>query len=439
MFELIFIGLLLFGAIYVFFFLIYSSIKEEKDFARDVYRYLSRRYPSTVIVDYGGISSDPIIHSRNAGPFKLIEVKVITEKEAKKTDRDLILRGEIDPQKFKKGERSINLSLDPQYRWNRNVRDIEIGIPQIDRKFIISSNDAFFPRHLLTQTDLGALMQKSFDLEGYFIRWLPENPVVQVRMETMTSNSFIQAFNILLGTVGALSEKGFLTRSIGKIIKPEVHIFPEKPTLTIDEVVEKKELDTKLIATTAQEEIISKPEKPILSWTSTDNIKSHTVHDLGEVVESPYKPLFSSISYQAKKIEYQSNSVKILTFSGAAQEIIVTFPENDRALFTTLTGQSPSEVFKLQIEFQEKARSTDWSDSWKDISISGPPDIVAKLHVRTGIAHRISNTGEIMAIVEGQPNRGIEYKIEVPKTIRGINSGYSLLKDIIWFFEIIFM
>lgn len=443
MFELIFIGLLVFGAIYVFFFLIYSSIKEEKDFALDVYRYLSRRYPKTVIVDYGGISSDPIIHSRNAGPFKLIEVKIITEKEANKTDQDLILRGEVDPQKFQKGEMSANLSLDPQFQWNRHVRDIEIGIPKIDNRFIISSDDPLFPRQLLTQTDLGNLFQKSFDLEGYFIRWL-ESPVIQVRMETMNSNSFIQAFNILLGTIGALSEKGFLTRNIGKMRKSDVQIPSFLSTSKIDEIEEKKQVDTKLVDTPTLEKIISEPEESVLTWEplpdiSTEITKPHAIQEQEEVVERPNQSLFSSISYQAKKIKFEPTQVRILTYSRAAQEIIVTFPENERASFSTFSGSSPSEIFELQINFQEKARSIDWSDAWKDITISGPPDIIRKLQTRTGIAHRITNTGETMVTVKGHPHKGIEYKLVVPKTIRGINAGYSLLKDMIWFFEMIFL
>ena len=224
MLELFFFGILILMGIYILYFLVYSSIKAEKDFALDVHRFLSRRYPKTSIVDYGGLASDPIILSREAGPFRIIEIKVVTEKEANKTDQDLILRGEIDPLKFKRGKSTIpSLSLHPQFRWGQSTNDIEIGIPSLDNRFIISSNDSLFPRHLLVQSDLGNLFQKSFDLEGYYIRWSPESesPIVQVRMETMSLNSFIQAFNILLGSVGVLSEKGYLTRNIGKSLRPE--------------------------------------------------------------------------------------------------------------------------------------------------------------------------------------------------------------------------
>ena len=457
MFELLFIGLFVCGAIYVIYFLIYSSIKEEKDFALDVYRYLSRRYPKTQIVDYGGISSDPIIQSRDAGPFKLIEIKVVTEKEK---DRDLILRGEVDPMKFQRGVKSPNISLHPQFRWEKYASDIEIGIPRLDDRFIISSDDSLFPRQILTRTDLGSLLQKSFDLEGYYIRWLNvKSPVIQVRMETMNSNSFVQAFNILLGTVGALSEKGYLVRNIAKSPEPEVHTLSLTPVVKQKEIqvpqvsteyykkpdLSEKKVKTELIDTVdTQEEIISKPKEPDLSWepvpeTSTEIVKPLVEKDQVKAAESPYQSLFSSIRYQAKKIEFEPTHVRILTFSNATQEIVVTFPENKHALFTAFSDRFPLEVFELQIKFQENARPTDWGDPWKDITISGPPEMLEKLQIRTGLAHRISDTGKTMITAKGQPNKGIEYEITVPKTIRGINAGYSLLKDIAWFFEMIFM
>ncbi|MFX1504752.1 MAG: hypothetical protein ACFFDC_01440 [Promethearchaeota archaeon] len=451
MFEILFIGLFVGGAIYVVFFLIYSTIKAEKDFSLDVYRYLSRRYPKTVIVDYGGISSDPIIQSRDAGPFKLIEVKVISEKAASETDQDLILRGEVDPQKFLKGDKSANLSLSPQLQWGKYGQDIIIGVPRLDDRFIISANDTIFPRYILTQTDLGNLIQKSFDLEGYFIRWIGDSPVIQVRMETMSSNSFIQAFNILLGTIGVLSEKGYLTRSVVKKQKAPIPSYPpitheekkplafisedhQKPANLIDQAKPRLE-DT----ATIQEEII-KVEKPIISWEPLPTVPTEIDRQVEKKLpESPYQALFTSIQYQAKKIEYEADRVRILTFSRATGDIIVTFPEENHALFTTIVDRKPSVEFELQIEFQEQARQTDWSDAWKDIKLLGPPDILEKLRIRTGIAHRITSTGETMVIVKGHPDAKIECKLKVPKTIRGINSGYSLLKDITWFIEMLFI
>ncbi|MFX1547284.1 MAG: hypothetical protein ACFFCU_13865, partial [Promethearchaeota archaeon] len=110
-----------------FFFLIYSSIKEEKNFALDVYRYLNRRYPKTVVVDYGGLASDPIIQSRDAGPFKLIEVKVVTKKVTDRSDRDLILRGEVNPEKISNAELVVAI---PSYN---EADSVAFPVQQADR------------------------------------------------------------------------------------------------------------------------------------------------------------------------------------------------------------------------------------------------------------------------------------------------------------------
>ncbi|MFX1515587.1 MAG: hypothetical protein ACFFC6_04700 [Promethearchaeota archaeon] len=442
MFQFLFIGLFVAGAIYVVFFLIFSTVKAEKNFSMDVYRYLSRRYSNTVIVDYGGLSTDPIIHSHNAGPFKLIEVKVISEKETTRTDQDLILRGEVDLDKFQKGSNRPSLTLSPQLRWEQYPHDIVVGIPKLDDRFIISSNDTIFPRYILAQTDLGNLIQKSFDLEEYFIRWVNDNPIVQVRMETMSSNSFIQAFNILLGTIGALSEKGYLTRSIVKKVpvheerKPLDFTFErhEKPVQYIQKV------ETKLEDTVDVQEDISKPEVPKTSWKPPPAVsEEYNTSYKKQSLKSPYKSLFTSIQYQTKSIEYKSDRVIILTYSRTTPEIVVTFPEENHALFTTIIDGLSSGDFELQIVYQGQPRQIDWSDAWKDIEIQSPPKIIEKLRVRTGIAHRITTTGETMIIVKDHPGKGIECNIKVPKTIRGINSGYSLLKDITWFIEMIFM
>ncbi|MHA2203615.1 MAG: hypothetical protein ACW991_07990, partial [Candidatus Hodarchaeales archaeon] len=352
---------------------------------------------------------------------------------------------------------SAQISLSPQLQWNKYGHDIVIGVPRLDDRFIISSDDPIFPRFILTQTDLGDLIQKSFDLEGYFIRWLVDSPVIQVRMETMSSNSFIQAFNILLGTVGALSEKGYLTRIIGKKKKRKVHIPSYSPPLRDEKKPQtylseslaeyekkpvhfKKQVELGQVDINNAREEISKPEEPIISWKPLPKVTTELEKPFEEEsVENLNQPLFTSIQYQAKKIEYEPDRVRIVSFSRATEEIMVTFPEETRALFTTLVDRSPPAEFELQIAYQGQARQTNWNDAWKDIKILGPIDIVEKLQLRTGIAHRITSTGETKAIVNGHPDKKLECKIIVPKTIRGINAGYSLLKDIIWFFEMIFM
>ncbi len=447
MLEFIFFGIFVFVISYLIFFILRSSIKAEKDFSLDVHRYLSRRYPKTVIVDYGGISTDPIIQSRDAGPFKLVEVKVITHKEANRTDQDLILRGEVDPRKYQKGAiEPSNLSLYLESRWkkmSRYAKEIEIGIPRFDDRFFILTENSLNSTNLFVRTDLGKLLLKSFDLEGFDIRWVQDVPVIQVRMETMSSNSFFQAYNILLGTVGALSETGCLTRGIRKrkefdLPSPSRIPIAEKKIPIYEEI--------QIVSNNKQEKVVSIKKDPDEITESYLEISTDFEKPIDEIVptkpvstESPYQSLFSSIVHQAKKIEFEPSQVKIFTFSRAAQEITVTFPGEELAQFNMSSVLSPSIVFDLQIKFQEEARSSDWSDSWKEITILGHPEIIEQLKLHTGLAHRITNTGHCIIATKGQPNKGIDLEITVPKTIRGINAGYSILKDLVWFFELSFI
>jgi hypothetical protein len=449
--EFIFIGIFVFVISYLIFFILRSSIKAEKDFSLDVYRYLSRRYSKTVIVDYGGISTDPIIQSRDAGPFKLVEVKVVTHKETNRTDQDLILRGEVDHRKYQKGDNEpFNLSLSLESRWDKIPRykktsrqEVEIGIPRFDDRFLILTENLLFAQNMLVRADLGKLILRSFDLEGFDLGRVQDVPVIQVRMETMSSNSFVQAFNILLGTVGALSETGYLTRGIRKreknYLPPPSRIPKAEKEIPIYEEI-------RIVSNDKQEKVVSTNEETGKIAESYLEISADFDKPIEKIVpvkpvstESPYQPLFSSIRYQAKKVEFEPSQVKIFTFSRAAQEIVVIFPSEELAHFNISSVLSPSLDFELQIKFQEKARSTDWSDSWKDITISGHPKIIEKLELHTGIAHRITSTGHCTITTKGQLNKGIDVEITVPQTIRGVNAGYSLLKDIIWFFELIFI
>ena len=446
MIEFIFLGLFGFVITYLILFILRSSIKAEKDFSLDVYRYLSRRYSKTVIVDYGGISTDPIIQSRDAGPFKLVEAKVITHKESNRTDQDLILRGEVDPSKYQKGDNEpYNLSLSLESRWNKMskyVKEVEIGNPRFDERFHVTTENLLFSQNILVRADLGKLILRSFDLEGFDLRWVQDVPVIQVRMETMSSNSFVQAYTILLGTVGALSETGYLTRGIRKRMQAD---HPSPPRIPIAEKRIPVYEEIQIVSNDKQEKVITMKEPDLIKETKSD-VSPGFDKPVDVIVpakplptESPYQSLFSSIRYQAKKIEFGPSQVKIFTFSTAAKEIIVTFPSEELAQFNMISVLSPSLNFEMQINYQGPARSTDWSNSWNDITITGHPEIIDKLKLHTGIAHRITDTGHCTITTIGQPSKGIDFEITVPRTIRGINAGYSLLKDMIWFFELIFI
>ncbi|MHA2054383.1 MAG: hypothetical protein ACW99F_12370, partial [Candidatus Hodarchaeales archaeon] len=141
--------------------------KEEQDFARDVYYYLVRRYPQTKIVDHGGLSSDPIIESHNAGPFQSLEIKVITIKKGA-TDRDLVVRGIIDSSKYQKAHNEISdVLVSTHFTWNDPKARVQVGNPAIDSKFKISSHNQLFVRSLLGNTDLGNDLQRNYDLEAF--------------------------------------------------------------------------------------------------------------------------------------------------------------------------------------------------------------------------------------------------------------------------------
>jgi hypothetical protein len=445
-FEILFIGSFVFILFYVLFFSIFPSSKTKKDFTSQVYQYLARRYPNTTIVDFGSISSDPIILSHNAGPFKLIEIKGITEKKPER-DLDLIVRGEVDPGKFQKGGINVaNLSLYLQSRWGQVEKDIEIGIPRFDDHYIILSDNTRFARHLLTNTSLTDLLRKSFDLEGFDIRWEGNIPVIQIRMETLTPNSFIQAFTTLLGTVGALSEQGYL---VGKFWKDKTPLIQQERSKQIwsspnsSSISKRKKIENLESINDTQEEIstFSKGEEIVFHSPPIPSSESIEINGKLELISNndDIQSLFSSIRYQAKKIDFTPPTVKILTFSTTTKEIIANISTKDKIQFSTFYNRSPEIEFEMIIESQKSSRSIDWNDCWKDISISGPVKVVEKLKIRTGIANRIANIGQTTIVTKGRIDSGIDIKVTIPRSKEGVNAGYSLIKDIAWFFEMIFI
>ena len=455
MIELFFLVIFGFGALYALYYWFNSMFQKEKDFANDVYHYLSRRYKNTTIVDSGGAISDPIIISRDAGPFKLIEVKVVTEKHASATDQDLIIRGEVDPQKFQAGQiKPANLFLYLKSRGHRYSHDITIGDAKFDRRFIINSEDPRFARHLLAQTNLRNHFTQDFDLEGYSIRWFRDNsPVIQVRMETMSLPTFIRGFSILLGTIGNLAEKGYLIRGTGDR-QEAVKIPTYRPRKGLKEIPSYKDtsiayssstkefpvinedigFDEELTESDFDEAVIdlknsSKDEIPMIKSARMEVPKKDSI------VEEQRRDLFSSIRYQVKELMFKPEKVIIQTFSSSTSDIVVTFLDNNRVRFTTLIERPPKSNFEIQVNFIKDPQSASWSDVWKDIEITGPPEIIDNLKSRNMIANRIAMTGHIAFNASGTVEQGIKCEITVLKTKETISAGYSLLKDFIWFFE----
>ena len=445
MLETIIIGIAFFIVVYIIFFWFYSTIKSERDFTNQVYWYLSRRYKETTIVDYGGISTDPIIQCRNAGPFKIIEVKVLTGKSHKKLDQDIILRGEVDGVRFQRGSyppANLSLHLVSNYVVHANKIQLGSGMEDFDQRFLILSDDRSFVSQLLYKTHLSGLMIKTFDLEGYSIRWeIDGTPIIQIRMETMSSNSFMQAFNILLGTVGLLTEKGFIhRRDTGtqlkevKIPSPkELVVYQDKkidiPSIKWDESFEIR----KEIKRTNEEEQSTSDSTNIFNESQSSIINNKLPESLS--IEEKHRELFDSIKYQAKNIIYEENQVKVLGYSSMVNEFIFTLPRLDIIQINAISNRPPTQSFELKIDLSKYQENRSWSDPWAGIELKGSPELLEKLRIRSSIANRIQNLEKISIKIQGLAHQHIEFELIVPYNKEGVNVGYSVLKDLIWFIE----
>ncbi|MHA2166523.1 MAG: hypothetical protein ACXAAT_11725, partial [Candidatus Hodarchaeales archaeon] len=188
-------SLILFGIVaIVLYFVIYSyysqNIKEEKDFAKDVFYYLIRRYPDTEVTDWGGLSSDPIVESRNAGPFRTLEVRVTTEKRNGVIDRDLILRGMVDVKKYQIARNDVsNVLISPRIAWNDPKTKVTLGLQALDKRLNVNAYNPVFVRDLIVRTDLGVLIGKNYDFEAFSLHWYETGDLaIQIRMESMNSS-----------------------------------------------------------------------------------------------------------------------------------------------------------------------------------------------------------------------------------------------------------
>ncbi len=442
----------------ILYFIIYAlynqNIKAESDFAKDVYYYLVRRYPATKILDYGGISSDPIIESKDAGPFASLEVKVITNKQEGKTDRDLILRGVINKERFRHASNErLNLLVSPKITWSDPSSRIELGDRQFDQRFKISADNSIFVRNILLDTDVADMMKRNYDLEAYSLYWYQDGTTaIQVRMESMTSNSFLNAFNVALATVGLLNQRGYLLKSDSRESEPGTQSWA-----ALSPTVHKTQY------TTDQYAQVYTSEKSIQKSKELPKIKLHPERDLRKLKEKQAQqqstqmssltkekaafikkpsnteklvPLFTSIRYQAKDIKYLKDSVEIETFSSQLPAIQVSFPSPEQALIVGKTIQIPNQHFSLSISNSFDSSSPSWDNPWKNIEITGTQHIHDQIKQRTSIAYRIKELGKIKVDIRGTKN-GIEYSVIGPKTKEAITTMYSFFLDLVWFLEML--
>jgi hypothetical protein len=429
---LIFIGIGV-PILYFLFYAIYSqNVKIENEFARDVYYYLIRRYPETKILDHGGFSSDPLIESQNAGPFSILEVKVVTNKQNGKSDRDLVLRGVVDETKHERGNNlGSNILISPRISWMKSNTIVQTGQPDIDKRFKTSCNNQIFARDLI-QSDLGDLLKRNYDVEAYSLHWYDNGSLaIQIKMETMNSNSFFHAYNIALASIGTLIQKGYLTRTGIRTVTKDLPT-PKIPIPVI-----------KPITPSSKPKIEWGIEEPVDKLKPIPTVELQPVIDQQRLGKTPdqlkideISSLFTLIRYQAKNIEFLSDSVVIHTFSSQVPKIIVTFPTPDQIMFQGTAIQNPEDSFILNILNPNPSQSPSWSDPWKDIQLQGSEPLLERLKFRTAIANKISEIGNITIQINGS-QEGLTYLIQIRKDKKSISAGYSLFNDLIWFFEML--
>jgi len=434
------------GAI-ILYFVAYSyysqNIKGEKDFAQDVFYYLVRRYPDTKVIDWGGLSSDPIIESRNAGPFRTLEIKVTTERRNGGVDRDLILRGMIDSQKYQIERKDVsNVLISPRITWNDPKTKVTLGSRSLDQRLHVNAYNPIFVRDIVIKTDLGDLIGRNYDLEAYSLHWYKMGELaIQIRMESMNSNSFLSAFNMALASVGVLIQKGYLTRkgkhkekTYSKPLEIPTYKPRELPKIRVDTERHQKKLEYRQNQkSTSREEILPEIKIPI----TNQKVQAPTISPKQESSEeNVFSPLFSSIRYQVKEITYEENRVIISTFSTQVPQLFVTFPQSERVKITGISVQKPKEIFKISINNSHEPQPPSWDNPWKNIKVTGNESIFVQLKHRSAIANRINEVGNINIDITGSED-GISYTIQVDKSKLAITTGYSLFIDLIWFFEML--
>lgn len=420
--------------------------KKKKEFAEQVFRYLSRRYPNTNVVNYGGYDKNMAILSKEAGPFATIEARVVTTKDLRSNskDEDLLLNAVVDRNKFKSKEGMKHyLSLKSQTQWSKVMeQDIIVGSKILDDRFIIQSDNENFARHfLLDNRDLVQLLVKNYDLEGLDVKWENESvPSIQVRMETVHSGNFLHAFNILFATLNALVNHGHIswgeTRSTA--FEEKIITIPDTPTYQYRESKVSKEIpvvrETKIkmeefSTNKASKDIIETEEEPIVL------IDLEEVKTLKKPVLKP-KELFTSISYQVENIIYEENKIRIIPYTGSMKEIIVTI-DSTNANMKGCINNSKGIKLELLLESRGEPRERSWNNPWGDITISGNNhEIIEKLKIRSEIAGRMSSMGTVKIHIESSRNDSLCISLDFDSNKLMMDLAYSVVKDLQFFFDI---
>ncbi|MCK5344632.1 MAG: hypothetical protein KAR20_14560, partial [Candidatus Heimdallarchaeota archaeon] len=111
-------------------------------------------------------------------------------------------------------------------------------------------------------------------------------------------------------------------------------------------------------------------------------------------------------------------------------------PSLDQAFLKGNSIQIPKQQFSLQINNPHNSRSPSWDTPWKNIEITGTQYIHDQIKHRTVVANQIREAGNLNIKVKGS-EKGIEYSILGTRSKEGITLSYSLLLDLVWFFEML--
>jgi hypothetical protein len=258
-------------------------------------------------------------------------------------------------------------------------------------------------------------------------------------MDTTNIDSFIRAFNILLGSVGTLTELGYLVRktSKGKTTVRSLK-FPTKEERKIPRLAVTQSSITSLKQESASHAFnhtnLDLKDIPIIT---NESIPSAPIikQEYSEYKQSDVDilSLFSSIKFQVLNILIEESCIKIQPLSADENEITVTFAEENLVLFRTTSNRLPKIPFELFIKGQS-VQDIDWLNPWKNVTIEGSSELRDIIRSRKDIANLLS-TDQIEISSNGNPNDGINITVSVEKSYEGIRIGYRIIRDFLWFLE----
>ncbi|MHA2054384.1 MAG: hypothetical protein ACW99F_12375 [Candidatus Hodarchaeales archaeon] len=285
-------------------------------------------------------------------------------------------------------------------------------------------------------------------------------------METMNSNSFLIAYNILLATINILKEKGYLAQASWSGGSPSSvprrttnDYYTRKPESGLSIPHEKAKKDEKYYVEISEvPKIKLHPERDYNKLKTGQDISSEIISPepaelegiISEKVEyfqkpnildedlsfDEYKSLLASIRYQTENITYEKNQATIHTFLSHLPQIKVDFSDREKIELKGISSIVPRKTFSLKVVYLNDPQSSNLQDPWEKISLEGSEDILNQLKVRIAVANRITELGNIEINIIGSKNE-INYSMQINKSKESLTKGYNLLIDLVWFLEML--